>query len=593
MESSGLKDDSNKDNDNEDDENENNKTNNNNNNDKNDSKAFYCKNEDHEKFIKFKTKVQKELHVLKNHVCPFNGCGFASEYNRNLIKHYKNTHAKVRLTDCHICGKQFTNIEEHLETHPKCDSCQDRFLDSNTLYSHMKKCFKLKQDTSKEENTSVNMVAQNTNVSLNIDSGNTEQKFSKYLIKLLESSGLKDEEISEGSQIFSRYAAEQLLHKKSLRNESYQALSETSLLFELPQFSDKETVKENLNKASQLLQVKPEDKFDGDIRKATVNAIYNFEILENIIIKINRVVSLCSLKEIQTKIFFMAYLSDNVVDNINGFCQQPFLEISFYNILLTIQKIFCPIRIDILEARVMSYTKTDTESIFVFSDRCRRHLDLISRKMPPDVRRNYIESHVTRLLKANLPSDHLKLLMQKEHLYSEFSSNEILNFYIAQTQKLTTNLDQYNVFQTTSKLRTQDTEKKITKKKTHAITNEQPNQTKYNTQRYANKNTFQNNTYYKPKPKQQNFAPKLSFQEKVKMVSDLTKMNNVCVKCLNTANLHKSSNCDKYFCPISDKMHFVYKNGKKVACGFHPSNLCLQKDTDYKQKSNWKMKDGR
>ena len=555
-------------------------------------KGFYCKNEDHKEWVKFKTKLQKELHIIKHHVCSFQGCGYFSELNINILKHYKNTHIKNKLTECKICGKHFTNMEEHLETHPKCDSCQNRFIDSTTLYNHMKECFQLKKKELKDENTSnMGMIAQNANVSLSMDNSNTEYKFSEYLIKLLENSGLKKDEILEGSKIFSRYATEQLLHKKSLRSESYQALSETSLLFELPQFTEKETLKENLTKASQLLQVKPEDKFEANTKKANINAILNFEILEDIIIKINRVVSLCGLREIQTKIFFMAYLSETVIDEINGYNQLPFLEISYYNILLSLQRLYCPIRVDILEAKVMSYTKDESESMFQFSDRCRRHLQLISKKMPPDERKNYIELHVSRLLRASLPSELLKSLMQKEHLYSEFSSNEILNFYIAQTQKLTTNLEQYNVFQTTSRIRSnKDTKKKIFKRKTYVVTND----TNKQTQAYNKQKGFQNNDYYKPKQKQQNVTPKLTFQEKVKIVSDLTKMNNVCLKCLDTTNLHKSSNCDKYYCQISDKMHYIYKNGKRIPHGFHPENLCLEKETSFRQRNNtWKMKDGR
>ena len=224
-------------------------------------KVFYCKNEDHQEWVKFKTKLQKDLHIIKNHVCSFQGCGYYAEMNKDILTHYKKTHTKNKLKDCHICKKQFTNMDEHLETHPKCDSCQERFLDSTTLYIHMKKCFQLKQVDPKEENANnMSMVAQNSNVSLSMDTGHTEQRFSEYLIKLLENSGLQRDEIFEGSKVFSRYATEQLLHKKSLRSESYQALSETSLLFDLPQFTDKETLKENLTKASQLLQVKPEDK---------------------------------------------------------------------------------------------------------------------------------------------------------------------------------------------------------------------------------------------------------------------------------------------------------------------------------------------
>ena len=304
--------------------------------------------------------------------------------------------------------------------------------------------------------------------------------------------------------------------------------------------------------------------------------------------------SLCGLREIQTKIFFMAYLSETVIDEVNGYNQLPFLEISYYNILLSLQRLYTPIRIDILEARVMSYTKSSSETLFSFSDRCRRHLSLVSKKMPPAERKQYIETHVTRLIRANLPSELLKSLMQKEHLYNEFSSAEILNFYIAQTQKLTTNLDQYNILQTTSTIRSnKGIKKKGVRKNTHAVTNE-TSTTNPKIQGYNRHKEFQKNEYYKPKPKQHNEAPKLTFQEKVKMVSDITKMNNVCIKCMNTVNLHKSSNCDKYFCPIAEKMHYIYKNGKKIAHGFHPENLCTEKETNFRQKPNtWKLKDGR
>ena len=525
---------------------------------------YVCKNESHKKVVSFRTKTEKQLHIWQQHLCPYKGCSFSDEMNKIIAKHYAEKHKESKSL-CKVCDKMFPNLENHMLIHPKCDLCGNRFLDNTTLYQHMKKCVDIKEVKEKDQNE-ISMVAQNKNVSLNIDTGNTEKKFSQFLIKLLESSGLNASEIKEGSEIFSLYANEQLLHKKSLRSEAYKSVQETSLLFDMPVFCDKETSKENLTRAGQLLSVRPEEKFSADTRKATINAIINFEFIENITIKINRVVSLCSLKEIQSKIFFQNYLSENCLDEVSGYCQMPFLEISYYKILLSLQILYCPLRVDILEANVMSYTRDESESFMSFADKIRRHLSICSRRLPETERVQYQERHVVRLLKRNLPSDLLKKLLEKEHMYSPFSSQEILNYYITHTQKLTANVGQYQVFSVKSQVRTKNF-KQGTKKKTQNVHSIDQNEGQKFDQKY---NGQQGKSKYNQNSSSQNYS-KMSFQDKIKMAKEYTKSELACLKCLEP---HLNKDCNKYFCSVTDKPHFYYKDNKRHLCGWHPYSLC-------------------
>ena len=89
------------------------------------------------------------------------------------------------------------------------------------------------------------------------------------------------------------------------------------------------------------------------------------------------------------------------------------------------------------------------ESLNGFTHRAFRHISLVSKKLPKEERPGYIETHICRLIRNNLPSDMLKQIMSKEEMYTPFTSSELLNFYNNSQQKLNQNQhSQYNVFNT-------------------------------------------------------------------------------------------------------------------------------------------------
>ena len=566
-----------------------------------DDDKHLCKNETHEKPLEFKTKEAKTMHIIRNHHCNIPKCNYYNEYEFLLLRHFNLKHKSNKIT-CTICGVESKNLKEHMEIHPSCMSCEEKFLDQTALVKHMKMCTKYTKQTGYVPEN-MQMVSKQQ-LGLELDCSNTEHSFTKVLERMMEATNLSPDEIQEGKKIFSKFASESLITKKKLRSDlGIKNWTESHLLFEIPDFTMQETTKDNLTRASQLIgPISKDMMFSANVKKASQMAVQNFEILENITQRLYEIFSLCNIREQQAKIFLQQFLAENVLEELCGFTMSKYLDLSYYDILKTLQTLFCPLRLDLLESKILSYQMLEGDSLNSFTNRAFRHISLVAKKLPKEERPAYIETHICRLIRNNLPSDMLKLIMSKEEMYTPFTSSELLNFYNNNQQKLNQNQhSQYNVFNTMKSENKFQNKYQNKSKKTYYSQNSNYNnyqqqgynfQNKDNEYKYPggqNKN-FQPNQY--PPRQNKNFQPNQNrypqdqqrFQNRPMTLADRFKLvgpkyKNACLLCLE--EFHRP--CPHYQTPLTKELCVRFNEmGRKILCGFHPKSICVHRQKKLK-----------
>ena len=563
-----------------------------------DETKYLCRNETHSEAIEFKSKEAKTMHIIRNHFCSVPKCNYYNEFEHSLLKHFNQKHKTNKIT-CPICGNESKNLKEHMEIHPACMSCDERFMDQTELIKHMKICTKYTKQVGYVPE-SMQMVSKQQ-LGLELDCSNTEHSFTKFLEKMMESSNLTREEIQEGKKIFSKFASESLITKKKLRADlGLKNWTESHLLFEIPDFSLQETTKDNLVRASQLIgPISKENMFSANVKKASQMAVQNFEILENVTQRLYEIFSLCNIKEQQAKIFLQQFLAENVLDEICGFTMSKYLDLSYYDILKTLQTLFCPLRLELLESKILSYQMMEGESLNGFTHRAFRHISLVSKKLPKEERPGYIETHICRLIRNNLPSDMLKQIMSKEEMYTPFTSSELLNFYNNSQQKLNQNQhSQYNVFNTlrSEKQNFQNKFQNKSKKSYYQNSTEnnyhQNGSTNYQNNGYKNfsgqyryqqdiqsgQNKSQHNVQSnQSRYPQDNKANQNRMENRPMSINDRLKLvgprhKNSCLFCLEP--FHRP--CPHYQkTPMTNELCVRFnESGRKILCGFHLRSVC-------------------
>ena len=510
-------------------------------------KGYFCRNESHQPPMQFPTKAQKELHIMKNHKCFYDKCTFFDEFDSKILQHYKQTHLKSK-QKCALCQEKYTNKEEHYEmNHEQCPSCKIWLLSRQELQSHELTCGNLVDNVNVPKVEDKKFVAsKNYHHSLMIDQSNVEVDFSKVLINLIENSNISQSEKQASKDIISRHASESVITKNRLRGDGFSNFKSYDLLFDLPNWS--ETGRENVSKLQTYLGVvKESDIFNKDIRNSKRDSIANFEFLDLIMKRIDKCVTLCNLSEPHGIIILQGFLHQKVQDSLSVYNRTDFSLLSFKTIVESLQFLYCPIRLDILETKVMSYTMDQNEDIFVFASKCQRHLSLISRKLPVQERASYIESHLTRLLKTSLPNAIRREIDKKENVFSAYNSQEIMELWIQYSSKTQKTFESYDVLFTKAK------ESKI---RGTTFKDDKKQKKRYNKGRVQKID--------------ENKEIKISEDSKRRLMELGPKYSSggiVCFRCLS--RLHLSSNCDKYSGSLPDKLCFRFEGGKKRVCGYH------------------------
>ena len=271
---------------------------------------------------------------------------------------------------------------------------------------------------------------------------------------------------------------------------------------------------------------------------------------------------MCTLNENHAKVLLQSLFSQDVVDSISAYTKCHFLDLSYRKIMEVSQLLYCPLRLEVLEQKLMGYTKAQGESFFAFTSRCQRHLELCARKLPKEERQAYIERHCARLIKTSMNPTLLKEIEKKESIYSPFTSQELLDCILQHMSKPNENLNQYNeVFRVEQgNLRSNHNRKKPFKKGNKFNKKEREDDSRVNAVTTPNPSKMSEAS----KKRLQLLGPR--FQDK----------GLVCFRCLEF-NDHISTSCPHYTGPMPEKLCFDFTGGKKKPCGFHSPDACQRK----------------
>ena len=151
------------------------------------------------------------------------------------------------------------------------------------------------------------------------------------------------------------------------------------LFFDVPTFVHID--KPNLQKAVTSLGTVGEDqKFNPTLKGSTVNCIKYFEAFETILEKCERIILVGSLQERQAVVILQSYLSRHVIDTITAYLQIDIIEMSYKQVLQTIQWYYIPLRLKTFEQVVFAYQINESvEDFMQFGSKVYRHLKLCSK----------------------------------------------------------------------------------------------------------------------------------------------------------------------------------------------------------------------
>ena len=184
------------------------------------------------------------------------------------------------------------------------------------------------------------------------------------------------------------------------------------------------------------------------------NSVKNFEMLELILKRVDKLILIGSLGERHAVVIFQKFLTQRVQDEICSYLKEEFLEMTFKQILTTAQFFYIPLCLRTFERVVLGYRIIkNTETFLEFASKSFRHLRLCSRLYPVDDREQYIEGNLKKILKFSLPVALLATIQKKKSLYHTFSSSELIDHYVSYSHtvsegKLPEINSQYKVFRT-------------------------------------------------------------------------------------------------------------------------------------------------
>ena len=541
-----------------------------------------CRNEKHNPPLIFKSEESKQLHLMKEHSCP--NCKYFAEMDRDIIQHFNSTH-RAALRKCQLCGAEVESMQEHFKSaHFKCPSCQKYFNTSYDLAQHTIMCNSTEVEKENKDH-SLMLEMNNEMKNLHLEDRKTELDFNAFLIKLISHSNISEEEKEMGKEIIQKRASQQIIAKERARNNLFASEYTKHLIFETPKFKESSS-KEAVTKASALIgTIREEDIFFADPKESLLECLVNYEKLEIITKKIERVSILTAMSEGQCKIFLQGFLHYTVTDAVSAYAQREFLDLTYVQILTYLQKMFCPIDFSRLEIKVMNYKMEKGEDLIAFSSRSFRHLSLCSKRMPEDKRNNYVEQRLRILLKANLSDKIYKEVLEREAVNQEFNSKELLSFYLGSLQNQGRLKHTAEIYDVNSVIPT-----RYSAKNTNSEYRQQSKSKDYNNLVASNRPK----TFKTPEKKKirsveseplKNSRPKLSPAKKAYVMEKREKLgikgdleDDVwCLKCRK--NTHFSRDCPTFSGPVGNTICYQYENNRKTPCGFHDPEMCPRKNT--------------
>ena len=147
---------------------------------------------------------------------------------------------------------------------------------------------------------------------------------------------------------------------------------------------------------------------------------------------------------------FQLYFTQRIIDEVSSYCITDWKDLTYQQILSTLQFLYMPLNLSLFQSLVLAYRVEVNESFLEFSSRTYRHLKLCSRLKAPNERADYIERNRVAILKQNVPTHVLDIIVKKEQLFKPYNSQEIIDHVISQyhtkSNNKTEEIKQYHVF---------------------------------------------------------------------------------------------------------------------------------------------------
>ena len=385
-----------------------------------------CRNELHQAPVTFSTLQEKEAHIKLNHKCPMVDCPFYSEFEYMIKNHYDAEHASAV---CKYCNKQVEDLEIHILSHPACNICHSRFLDAVAL--------------SKHEGTCTSALLTQSSLMSNKGQNQVALGFLDAMQRLVDNSGVSESDAKLIKFNINNFASESMINKTRARGDLISRRIDFELFFDIPLFH-----KNPSNQLAKILQsvgqLSEDVKFNADSSTALKDAIQNFELMDTVLKAVDRHVAVGMLDETQSVLILTLYLSQRIYDEVASYlCVTDLKSKKFSTIIASLQFLYVPLRLQVLEKLVLNYRiNTKYESFLTFASRVTRHISLCARRHPEAARKEYIESYRCQVFRSNLPVGLLETVDQKESIYSKYNSTELLNIMVSFTENHSPNYEQ-------------------------------------------------------------------------------------------------------------------------------------------------------
>ena len=207
-------------------------------------------------------------------------------YEATINTHYQNFHIKEKTlrNKCDICQILVKDVIEHKKNiHTRCVSCRQYFLSLSILRKHELECASLEVVELDEKRYYFHL---------------------KFRLKYQSEQDRNDQ-----------------ITKSRLWDDCFSSHRNQNLFFYLHSFCS--DGKANLSKAwSTIGNISPDDKFDPNEKKAAIMCVLNYELIEKIIKKIEKLIIIANLAENHAVLVLQAYFSNKLQDSVCSYLRK-------------------------------------------------------------------------------------------------------------------------------------------------------------------------------------------------------------------------------------------------------------------------------
>ena len=404
-----------------------------------DDDKFVCTNEIHgEGGKKFRTQAALDVHVHKEHRCPYDKCQYSHMDNKIMALHWERNHTS-RLEFCEICNREVPHLAIHRLTHRECAICYRMFPNDSILKVHMDKCKDIApdQETPKAYPSGYVPTEDRTNRLHDLDHRAHAHAGSEALLKLAEL--LPADQRDETIALIKKDAAYKDKHRKNNVYAGFNTLTTVKQLINPPIFQP-ESPGLKYPKKNDLINMSDKDIFHAVITDDHDVVTIQFRNLDNLNLKIGEVVYRNQLSERIASQLLGDFCSDGIRDHVLGwFRQTSFATIGYSDIINCLTRDFANLDLAVFERTAKNMKRREDEDFLLYCGKMRRYFELCTRRHEDKSEQYKIdiaEENCRQNFMYNLPKFMRRELELRENNWAvKYSSSEITTHYISTRQQ--------------------------------------------------------------------------------------------------------------------------------------------------------------